>query len=144
MHLFVGILAASLAVPALANEDVLVASVPEFTAADTQQLFEQDALPMQLAALSQQEMKETEGAFWNFALGAAGGLGFYAFHHRNNFSNMTWRGAAFSAGTGALPGVAGGALIRLSGGGLAGNIAWRPNILAANFGFSQFRNSRGW
>ena len=67
MHLFVGILAASLAVPALANEDVLVASVPEFTAADTQMLFEQDAKPMQLAALSADEMRETEGAVIWFA-----------------------------------------------------------------------------
>ena len=71
LNLFAGVLAASLAVPALANEDVLVASVPEFTAADTQQLFEQDARPTQLAALSQQEMMETEGAYWPLVYGAA-------------------------------------------------------------------------
>ena len=76
LNLFAGVLAASLAVPALANEDVLVASVPEFTAADTQQLFEQDARPMQLAALSQQEMKETEGAWVPLAIGA-----FHAFNY---------------------------------------------------------------
>lgn len=60
--LFAGVLAASLAVPAFANDETVAAPMPQFTAADTQILFEQDAMPMQLAALSQQEMKETEGA----------------------------------------------------------------------------------
>lgn len=107
-------------------------------------LFEKSEKPVELVALSQQEMQDTEGAIWNFAIGAAGGLGFYAWHHRNNFSSMTWQGAAFSAGTGALTGGLGGALIRASGGGLVGNIAWRPNIMASNFGFSQYRNYNGW
>jgi len=65
--LFAGVLAASLAVPAFANEGAVAAPLPQFTAADTQMLFEQDARPMQLAALSQQEMKETEGAVIWFA-----------------------------------------------------------------------------
>ncbi len=60
--LFAGVLAASLAVPAFANEGTVAAPLPQFTATETQMLFEQDAKPMQLAALSQQEMKETEGA----------------------------------------------------------------------------------
>lgn len=138
--LFAAVLSASLAMPAFANEEIEASQLPQFTAADTLMLFEQDAKPMQLAALSQQEMKETEGAWINFAVGAAGGLGFYAWHHRNNFSNMTWSGAAFSAGTGALTGGVGGILIRASGGGLAGNIAWRPNMMAINFGVGQIIN----
>ncbi|MCL2644735.1 MAG: hypothetical protein FWD51_04660 [Betaproteobacteria bacterium] len=35
-----------------------------FDAADMQQLFGQESRSMQLATLSQQEMRETEGAFW--------------------------------------------------------------------------------
>lgn len=65
--LFTGVLAASLSVPAFANEGTVATPLPQFTAADTQMLFEQDAKPMQLAVLSQQEMKETEGAVIWFA-----------------------------------------------------------------------------
>jgi hypothetical protein len=60
--LFAGLLAASLVAPAFANDETLAAPMPQFTAADTKMLFEQDAAPMQLAALSSQEMSETEGA----------------------------------------------------------------------------------
>lgn len=67
---FAGVLAASLAVPAFANDTPEATPLPQFTAADTQMLFEQDAMPMQLAVLSQQEMKETEGAFAPMVYGA--------------------------------------------------------------------------
>lgn len=60
--LFAGVLTACLAVPAFANDAAEATPLPQFTAQDTQMLFEQDAMPMQLAALSQQEMMETEGA----------------------------------------------------------------------------------
>ena len=105
LNLFAGVLAASLAVPALANEDVLVASVPEFTAADTQQLFEQDARPMQLAALSQQEMMETEGAIIWFAPiaawtigGGVTGVGI------NRWQTGSWSGSGRAFGAGATAG----------------------------------------
>lgn len=65
--LFAGVLAASLALPAFAEEAPAWDALPQFTAVDTQMLFEQDAMPMQLAALSPQEMKETEGAWIPFA-----------------------------------------------------------------------------
>ena len=55
-----GMLAASIAAPAFANEAV-TAPLPQLTMQDAQALFEQDAKPMQLVALSSQEMKETEG-----------------------------------------------------------------------------------
>jgi hypothetical protein len=48
--LFAGLLAASLAVPAFANDTPVVTQLPQFSAADTQMLFEQDAAPMQLAS----------------------------------------------------------------------------------------------
>ena len=89
--LFAGMLAASLTVPAFANNSAEAPPLPKFTAQDTQILFEQDANPMQLAALSSQEMKETEGAFiWNGVIGGAIGLGSYAY---SNWGNMTWGGA---------------------------------------------------
>ena len=58
---FAGILTASLTVPALAGNAPTVEPMPEFSAADMQMLFEQDAMPIQLAVLSRQEMTETEG-----------------------------------------------------------------------------------
>ena len=63
-----GALSATMAIPAFANESPsLSAPLPQFSAADASLIFEADAKPMQLAALSQQEMKETEGAiFWMY------------------------------------------------------------------------------
>jgi hypothetical protein len=142
--LFAGLLAASLAVPAFANDAAVAAPLPQFTAADTQMLFEQDAEPMQLAALSSQEMKETEGAWVNFALGGAASFGMYAITNYATNRPITWQGSLYSIGTGALTGGMGGVLIRASGGGFAGNLAWRPNMLATNFGLGQYRGSRGW
>lgn len=83
--LFTGVLAATMAVPVFANnapiDTPLVEPLPQFTAADTQMLFEQDAMPMQLAALSQLEMKETEGAapplFWAAGVVITRGIAHY-------------------------------------------------------------------
>ena len=57
-----GVLSINMAAPVFANQAPITEPIQQFTAADTQSLFEQDAKPMQLAALSQTEMKETEGA----------------------------------------------------------------------------------
>lgn len=118
--------------------------LPEFAITDAETLFENDAKSMQLAALSQQEMKETEGAWVNFAVGGTIGFGSYAL--ANYFTNrpITWQGSLYSIGTGALTGGMGGALIRASGGGFTGQIAWRPNILASNFATSQYSRYRHW
>lgn len=142
--LFLTVLAASLAAPAFANDASVVTPLPQFTAADTQMLFDQDANPMQLAALSSQEMKETEGAFLNFAVGGTVGFGFYAASNYYYNRPITWQGSLYSIGTGAFTGGVGGALMRASGGGLAANIAWRPSMLATNFSFGQYRSYRGW
>lgn len=61
LTLMVIALSASFAAPAFAGEEP-IAALPHFTAADTQLMFEENAMPMQLAALTPQEMKETEGA----------------------------------------------------------------------------------
>lgn len=142
--LFAGVLVATLALPAFANDALMVTPLSQFTAQDTQMLFEQDTQPMQLAALSSQEMKDTEGAWVNFAIGGAASFGFYAATSYYNNQPITWQGSLYSIGTGALTGGVGGALIRASGGGVVGNVAWRPNVLASNFGFSQYRSYRGW
>ena len=142
LNLFAGVLAASLALPALANEGALVAPVPEFTAADTQQLFEQDARPMQLAALSADEMRETEGAFWNFAIGGGLGLGMYTAQSWFFNQPMTWRGAGVAVAAGALTGGVGSALVRASGGGIAGKVAWLPNQWAANYSLNRVFGGR--
>ncbi|WP_253547784.1 hypothetical protein [Herbaspirillum rubrisubalbicans] len=89
-------------------------------------------------------VKETEGAWVNFAVGGAIGFGSYALANYVTNRPITWQGSLYSIGTGALTGGMGGALIRASGGGLAGQIAWRPNILASNFGASQYSRYRGW
>ncbi|QDD65811.1 hypothetical protein EJD96_17395 [Herbaspirillum seropedicae] len=139
----IGILAVSMTTPVYAAEPALD-PLPQFTITDAQTLFENNAKPTQLAALSQQEMKETEGAWVNFAIGGAVGFGSYALTNYYNNRPITWRGSLYSIGTGALTGGMGGALIRASGGGLAGQIAWRPNMLASNFGASQYSRYRRW
>jgi hypothetical protein len=77
--LFAAVLTASLVAPAFANEEAVAAPLPQFTAADTKMLFEQDAMPMQLAALSPLEMKETEGAAAPMVMLIA--AGFQAFNY---------------------------------------------------------------
>lgn len=104
--LFAGVLAASLAVPAFANDAPVATPLPQFTAADTQMLFEQDAKPMQLAALSQQEMKETEGALLPvlFILGSAAvsAWSYHGINYYNTGSIGSSSGAAWAAGMGGL------------------------------------------
>ncbi|MFC0134299.1 hypothetical protein [Massilia eurypsychrophila] len=115
-----------------------------FNQTDINSMFEQPGRSMQLAKLSGQEMKETEGAFLNFAIGAVVGVGGYVLIASATDTPMTWQGAGFSAGVGALTSGLGGALIGASGGGIAGNVAWRPAMLATNFGAAQLRKARGW
>ena len=120
-----GFPSASMAVPVLANEAVATPLL-QFTAHDAQMLFEQDAKPMQLTALSSQEMKETEGAF-GFG-GAAFGLGFYgaqtAFNSWNGWNrttvnsfsnNWSWRNAGLSAAGGFVSGGFSNAMLRGAG-----------------------------
>lgn len=127
--LLASILSASLAIPAFANDAPVATPLLQFTAADTQMLFEQDAKPMQLAALSQQEMKETEGAFiWNGIIGGAIGLGTYAY---NNWGNMTVGGALGSTALGVASGYGVGSLVKVIGPYSSGG--WG---IAVNRGFS--------
>jgi hypothetical protein len=87
---------------------------------------------LQATELSNQEMKDTQGAWVNFAVGAGIGFGGYAL---SNFStslssagclacrgfvnsyqdNWSWSNAAFSTGVGALTSGVGGAALRSTG-----------------------------
>ena len=140
--LFAGVLAASLSVPAFANEGTVATPLPQFTAADTQMLFEQDAKPMQLAVLSQQEMRETEGAWVQFGIGGAlGGAGYAWGVYRGNYAWNT-RNFIGNVGTGALIGGTFGAAGAIASGGArfipsltnAGANIWRFNSATANWG----------
>jgi hypothetical protein len=133
-HTFVALAAAGLlSTQAYAGEAQIEAAIPPaqpaaaFTEIDMQALFGQDAEPMQLAALSPQEMRETEGAWWLNAAGAfVGGFsGAYGFMTEAAFSrqgprNVGW-GLTRSIVTGAALGAInparsiGGAFGRLSG-----------------------------
>ncbi len=136
-----GMLAASMTAPAFANEAV-TAPLPQLTMQDAQALFEQDAKPMQLAALSSQEMKETEGAWLQFGIGGAiGGAGYAWGVYRGNYS---WNTSRFlgNVATGAVIGGTFGAAGAIASGGAmfipsltnAGANIWRFNSAAANFG----------
>ena len=50
---------------------------------------------------------------------------------------MSWGGAFLSAGAGAVTGGLGGAAIKAAGGGIVGNIAWRPGFTGLSFGIQK-------
>lgn len=125
-------LALSVAMPAFANEaKPTVAPIEQFTAADMQLMFEQDAQPMQLAALSQQEMKETEGAWWVYA--ARMGYGGLSSGIRYGVSN--WGTSQYSAW----------GQVRAVGYGAVGGLlfGWRP-WSAATFGAAAGAAGQRW
>ncbi|WP_143036335.1 hypothetical protein [Collimonas sp. OK242] len=132
------VLSAMVVAPAMAIES-------KISADDTQQIFHTGRHPLELSDLSQQEMKETEGAFLPPPVvgaigGAIGGAAIYAGSNYLASKPVTWMGAGIAAGAGALVGSGGGALIVASGGGVAGNLAWRPAMIAANYSLQQIGN----
>jgi|GEM_PF-4023101 len=106
----------SLANPTFAETRSVAASTAarEFTAADTQRLFESEAAPLQLAALSETEMRETEGALIPVAVAGAMALGgltnvsMYSYKSRQTtgyWGGGSSSGAAYAAGVGMLGGL---------------------------------------
>jgi hypothetical protein len=96
----------------------------------------------QVAMLSSQEMKETEGEWINWAVGAAFGAGGYAWgYYRGNYA---WNNARFAGNvaSGALIGGTFGAAGAIASGGARGlasytnlgSNVWRFNAAAANTG----------
>jgi len=106
-----GVLGAVVGMPVFADESpVMTKSIQPLSETDVSLIFEADAEPMQLAALSPQEMKETEGAWIPVWAGVVGG-GFNAY---NTYSNGgSWGPVAYSFGTG----FSGGFFASLPGGG---------------------------
>ncbi len=101
-----GLLGVAMAMPVFANENpVMTIPMQPFSEADAGLIFETDATPMQLAALSQQEMKETEGAVWWFAPVAAwtvgGGIVGVGV---NRWQTGSWEGSGRAFGAGATAG----------------------------------------
>lgn len=82
-------------------------AVDTFTDTDLQALFEVADKPMQLAALSEQEMKETEGAWvWNTVAWTVGGggLGTLTYLWTTPSAQWNWRDAGRAFGSGATAG----------------------------------------
>jgi len=129
-------LSATVAAPAMAMESKASAFD------DTQQIFRTDSQPLELSVLSQQEMKETEGAVLPVVVVGAitGAAGSTAVYLAVNRGKSTWRGAAIAAGSGALVGSGGAALMAASGGGLAASVAWRPAMAAAKYSLQKIGN----
>lgn len=115
-----------------------------FSTSDMKALFGSDADSIKIAMLSSEEMQNTEGAWVPFVVSGALGFGMYAFQNWYAGRSITWQGSIYSIGTGAFIGGGGGMLIRAAGGGVAGNIAWRPSMMSSAFGAAQYRNYRGW
>ena len=90
-----------------------------------------------MKVLSNEQVNNVTGGFFNFAFGAGVGLGGYRWSHNFNFKEMSWGGAFLSAGAGAVTGGLGGAAIKAAGGGIVGNIAWRPGFTGLSFGIQK-------
>lgn len=100
----VGLLSANAYANDAASEPPIAAA---FTETDLSALFEQTDKPMQLAALSGQEMQETEGAWvWNTVAWTAGGgaLGTGTYLWTTPRSQWSWGGAGRAFGSGATAG----------------------------------------
>jgi len=95
------------------------APVAAFTDADLNALFDHADKPMQLAALSGQEMRETEGALLPLLFIAGGAAlsawGYHGINYYNTGRMGTSSGAAWAAGAGALGALHGGALSAYAG-----------------------------
>jgi len=103
-------LASTAATSALAEIEALsVAAVNAFNAEDVASLFEpqDNTKPLQVAVLSEQEMKTTEGAWVNYAIGGfAGGL-YNGISYYGSTPNRTVGGWTTAIGTGVVGGAVG-------------------------------------
>jgi len=77
-----------------------------FSTSEIVSLFEQDTQPLQLAALSGQEMKETEGAWgpWGAAIGGVSELAGYTAQTMISGEPWSWTQATLRTGAGAVQG----------------------------------------
>ena len=114
----------SLAHAAFAETTPVAASTAAtgFTAADTQRLFESEAAPLQLAALSPTEMRETEGALIPVAVAGSiltgGAVGGWLYHGASRYTTGSWgstTGAMYAVGAGMLGGAFTGVMLSAAG-----------------------------
>lgn len=91
-------------------QDPQAMSVVTFSQADIHSMFDQAGKPMQLAALSGQEMKDTEGAFgwWGAAFGGLGGFSGFFLNNRISGHDWSWANAGVATFRGALSGATAG------------------------------------
>nr|VFJ93540.1 MAG: hypothetical protein BECKLFY1418B_GA0070995_104714 [Candidatus Kentron sp. LFY] len=102
------------AMPALASNTSISRGAAQFTETDMQSLFEQDAKSVQLAALSPEEMQETEGAIiWNGVIGGGIGLGWYLITTPSN--QWSLGGAALNTAIGVATSYGAGSLVKVIG-----------------------------
>lgn len=123
---------AIIATTAMAQEDITVKNNSTNTAVLNNIFDTAQPENIQVLELSNQEMKDTQGAVANFIIGAGIGAGGYAFSNGINAysaagcftcagfvnsyqENWSWSNAAFSTGVGALTGGVGGAALRSTG-----------------------------
>jgi len=90
-------------------------AVAAFTDADIGALFEASDKPMQLAALSEQEMKETEGAFFFVPMAIGAGFNALSYYYSVPSSQRSLTGWGIAVGSGALGGGIGGVGARFIG-----------------------------
>lgn len=88
----------------------LADTTTSFSQSDIHAMFDQLGRPLEIAALSQQEMKETEGAWglWGGIIGGVGGLGGYSLNTYISGSPWSWSSAIYSTGAGAYYGATSG------------------------------------
>jgi len=99
-------------------------SVAAFSDAEIAAMFEPSGPSKQLVALSQQEMKETEGAwgFWGAAIGGLGGFSGFAINNRISGHSWSWVNAGAATFQGARSGAFAGPVGVIWG--FNRNIAW--------------------
>lgn len=92
--------------PAFAEATNPTKTESKFTTTQISELFKKNDLPIQVLTLSQQEMKDTEGAFnpWGAALGAAGGGIGYGINNYISGQPWSWYSFGTSVGGGAFAG----------------------------------------
>jgi len=129
-------LAAMTTTSALAETSNPLPVANAFTAQDMASLFEQETQPLQLAALSEQEMKSTEGAWgpWGAAIGAVSGLAGYTTNTMISGEPWSWGHAAQSTAGGALYGAYAGPVA----------LAWAFNNAVAGGAIKGMITQLGW
>lgn len=86
--------------------------------------------------LTQLEIAQVSGGvlseYTNLALGGGAGVVSNVINNKSRGEEVTAPGLITSFATGLFLGGAGGAAIKAAGGGVAGNIAWRPGFIGLN------------